>query len=61
LSFSYSHQYNTEVTNTQASFDGLMAVVIGKLFLSEILTEMPYLKGFSAKISDKKSCLTCLL
>lgn len=25
-------------------------VVIGKLFLSEILTEMPYLKGFSAKI-----------
>jgi hypothetical protein len=49
------------VTNTQASFDGLMAVVIGKLFLSEILTEMPYLKGFSAKISDKKSCLTCLL
>jgi len=24
--------------------------VIGKLFLSEILTEMPYLKGFSAKI-----------
>ncbi len=27
-----------------------ITVVIGKLFLSEILTEMPYLKGFSAKI-----------
>ena len=49
--------FNDDIENLSKNIetaDGIIigspTYVIGKLFLSEILTEMPYLKGFSAKI-----------